>query len=127
MCKRSTRHISVEIDLGWWPEVELASSLHCKVSFLSSLSTLYFSEGSHYVQTTFKKEELCFSFLRRKYLHKLCGILLDRRSFSLFSLTCLLIQLFMYLYQCSYYSYTLAYSSVLLGLFYCSDCFGFGR
>lgn len=51
---------------------------HCKGSHFS-LSVLYFLEGSRCVQPTHKEGKLCFTCLRRKYLHKLFGTLLDRR------------------------------------------------
>ena len=66
------------------------------VKLFFSLSIMYSLEGSQYVHPTFEEWRFIFHLLRGYNLHKLFGILPQRRFVSSF----VLIYLITYLYQC---------------------------
>ena len=91
-------------------------------SFFSLIFILHSSKGSHYEQSL-KRRKPCSTSLKAEYLHKIFGILLNRRSVSshLFNYLCIILQ--MPVQTHGYLLGTLRYNSVLCC---CSTCFSSG-
>ena len=104
--------------------VMFAKFLHCEVTLLSPFYSVLFGRKSLCGAHTYGVGLLCSPSLKVQYLHKLFEIL----HWSFVS-SPLFIYLFTHLFLSvrtqQYLFYTLSYNTVLLSLFYCSNCSSF--